>query len=260
MTLNLRRRAAVLATALLAFTAASTTMLTTAATAQTDFPPPQSNVPTLQVGKPAKTVYYPPDGQVHPAMTIEIQAPDYTRITRVNLNCTGRLTCPVSISDDGTSATGRFPAPWRFDTSLEVDLQATEDAPTQGGTFTGTLTADGNTTPLTVNIQWRGNPPIDDEARRQCRQALDGLEVIYGLCLWSEQDFGGRMWVEPNPTGPNVCHELGERRARSAVNFTRTDRNLYAYTGCQAYNSIATIGVNQVLDHFNRDLSAGSWT
>lgn len=115
--------------------------------------PPQANVPSLDAGGPAGTVSYPPDGQRHPGpSTITIQAPPYTRIVGLDLQCTG-MGCPVSIAPDGKSATAQLTAgTYDFIRPWIVHVVADIDAPLAGGTFSGTFTVDGVTQPLTVQI------------------------------------------------------------------------------------------------------------
>lgn len=114
---------------------------------------PQENVPTLVAGGPAQSVFYPPDNQTHsgPA-TATFQAPPHTSITGLNLNCYGQ-SCSIHVSDDGSSATVTLPASSSlFDRPWTVDVAASPNAPLAGGTFSGTVTYDGVTQPLTVVI------------------------------------------------------------------------------------------------------------
>lgn len=112
---------------------------------------PQSAVPDLDAPGPAKPVEFPPDGQWHGAGQVTIQAPQYTRITRVDPRCTG-LVCWVIIPADGSSATivlqggSHWVRPWT------VYIAANDDAPLAGGQFSGSLTYEGVTVPLDVNI------------------------------------------------------------------------------------------------------------
>ncbi|EFL24780.1 hypothetical protein SSOG_04494 [Streptomyces himastatinicus ATCC 53653] len=115
--------------------------------------PPQQSIPNLDAGGPAGTVVYPPDGQRHRGPSdVSIQAPPYTRITAVDLSCSGQA-CPVSIAADGKSATGQLTASsWDFIRPLTVHVVADADAPLAGGNFSGTFTLEGTTQPLTVHI------------------------------------------------------------------------------------------------------------
>ncbi|GAA4301627.1 hypothetical protein BJY14_007717 [Actinomadura luteofluorescens] len=73
-------------------------------------PPPENSAPEAD---PAATPANPP----------------YTRITALDLHCTQGHQCPVTIADDGRTATGNFTVNWSFTDDIEVTLQATDDAP-----------------------------------------------------------------------------------------------------------------------------------
>lgn len=115
--------------------------------------PPQQNVPDLDAGGPGKTVDYPPDGQrYNQPSSVQIQAPPYTRITGLDLRCSG-MSCPVQIAGDGKSATAQGSAStWDFIRPFTVHVVADSNAPLAGGTFTGSFTLNGVTQPLTVTI------------------------------------------------------------------------------------------------------------
>jgi membrane-associated protease RseP (regulator of RpoE activity) len=108
-------------------------------------------VPDLDAPGPAKPVDFPPDRQVHGPGRVTIQAPQYTRITQVDWRCSG-LACPATIAADGSSATvdiqGRANWIWPW----TVYVAANDDAPMAGGRFSGSLTFEGVTVPLEVNI------------------------------------------------------------------------------------------------------------
>ncbi|MFF8805595.1 PDZ domain-containing protein [Streptomyces omiyaensis] len=121
-------------------------------------PTPPSSVPDLDAPGPARTVEFPPDGKVRssPAQ-VKIQAPQYTRIVRVDPWCSG-MSCPVSIAPDGSSASFSIQGSnWIWSRPWKVDVVATDDAPMAGGRFTGTLTFEGVTVNWTVNIT-QGTP------------------------------------------------------------------------------------------------------
>ncbi|UQX02085.1 PDZ domain-containing protein [Streptomyces sp. RerS4] len=114
---------------------------------------PQQSVPTLDAPGSARTVTYNPDGITRRHFgRITVQAPAHTRITRLEPNCAG-WHCPVTIAADGKSATADLPSNnhvWLY--PYHVDLVADQDAPLEGGTFSGTFSLDGSTQPLTVII------------------------------------------------------------------------------------------------------------
>jgi hypothetical protein len=112
---------------------------------------PQVNVPTLdEPGTPA-SVSYAPDEIRYGVTTVTVQAPPYTQITGLNLNCT--FSCPVSIAADGQTATGTFnSSSWVFNNALVVTLAATGNAPLAGGQYSGTVRFGISSQPLTVNI------------------------------------------------------------------------------------------------------------
>ncbi|MFD0535345.1 hypothetical protein ACFQY7_17930 [Actinomadura luteofluorescens] len=90
----------------------------------------------------------------------------YTRITALDLHCTQGHQCPVTIADDGRTATGNFTVNWSFTDDIEVTLQATDDAPQQGGTFEGSIKLGDQTRPITVTILPRTQPAVT-----ACRKA-----------------------------------------------------------------------------------------
>ncbi|MFB9463447.1 PDZ domain-containing protein [Streptomyces cinereospinus] len=112
---------------------------------------PQSNVPGLDAPGPARPVDFPPDRQVHDPGRITVQAPQYTRITQVDPRCRG-LACPVSIAADGSSATLDLQSRYHWIWPWTVYVAANDDAPLAGGRFSGSLTAEGVTVPLDVDI------------------------------------------------------------------------------------------------------------
>ncbi|WP_308343570.1 PDZ domain-containing protein [Streptomyces sp. MK37H] len=137
-----------------AFSASAAASAAASAPSQARSLPPQQNVPDLDAGGEEKTVDYPPDGQrYNQPSSISIQAPPYTRITGLDLRCTG-MSCPVQIAPDGRSATAQGSAStWDFLYPFTVHVVADIDAPLAGGTFTGSFTLNGVTQPLTVNIK-----------------------------------------------------------------------------------------------------------
>jgi len=114
--------------------------------------PPQQNVPSMDAPGQAQIVTYPPDAQIRQHYSyVSIQAPQYTRIIAVNLNCD--FSCPVTIAPDGRSAQGPMRSDnWIFTRPFTVTLMADDNAPLQGGQFSGSFTLDGMTRPLTVTI------------------------------------------------------------------------------------------------------------
>ncbi|MFK0174103.1 PDZ domain-containing protein [Streptomyces sp. NPDC090306] len=116
-------------------------------------PTPPSSVPDLDAPGPARTVEFPPDGRVRSSPGhVSIQAPEYTRIVRVDPWCSG-MSCPVSIASDGSSAGFSLQSNnWVWSRPFRVDVVATDDAPMAGGRFTGTLTLEGVVVEWTVNI------------------------------------------------------------------------------------------------------------
>ncbi|AEM85639.1 PDZ domain-containing protein [Streptomyces violaceusniger] len=154
--------------------------------------PPQQNVPSLDAGGPAGTVAYPPDGQRHfgPG-SISVQAPPHTRITGLDLACTG-MACPVSIAADGKSATAQLTGSvWDFIRPFIVNVVADIDAPLAGGTFSGTFTLDGVTQPLTVNIT-PGIQGIIAANLRNTSPAGGGVRVL-GVDPGSNTDAAGLL-------------------------------------------------------------------
>lgn len=121
-------------------------------------PTPPSTVPDLDAPGSARTVEFPPDGRVRSSPGhVTIQAPQYTRIVRVDPWCSG-MSCPVSIAPDGSSANFSLQGNnWVWIRPWKVDVVATDDAPMAGGRFTGTLTFEGVTVDWTVNIT-QGTP------------------------------------------------------------------------------------------------------
>jgi membrane-associated protease RseP (regulator of RpoE activity) len=88
---------------------------------------------------------------------VQIQAPRYTRIVRVDPWCSG-MSCPVSIAPDGSSASFSLGGNnWIWSRPWKVDVVATDDAPMAGGRFSGTLTFEGVTVDWSVNIT-QGTP------------------------------------------------------------------------------------------------------
>ncbi|GAA4600920.1 hypothetical protein GCM10023195_01670 [Actinoallomurus liliacearum] len=134
----------------------------TAAATPVQAPSPQTNVPDLDAPGPAKTVEYPPDYQTrsHPDEA-RIEAPQYTRITGVDPHCPSPMICPVDITPDGKSATVKLDGTnWTWTRPWAVHVAANSDAPLAGGAFTGTLTFEGVTLPLRVNITAGGAQAI----------------------------------------------------------------------------------------------------
>ncbi len=121
-------------------------------------PTPPSSVPDLDAPGPARTVEFPPDGRVRSSPGhVKIQAPQYTRIVRVDPWCSG-MSCPVSIAPDGSSASFSLQSNnWIWSRPFKVDVVAADDAPMAGGRYTGTLTFEGETVDWTVNIT-QGTP------------------------------------------------------------------------------------------------------
>ncbi|MYX07310.1 hypothetical protein GTW98_10860 [Streptomyces sp. SID8375] len=67
--------------------------------------PPQQNVPDLDAPGPAHTVVYPGDNKTRNyPIIVQIQAPQYTHITDIPIDCSG-ANCSISIAADGKSAT-----------------------------------------------------------------------------------------------------------------------------------------------------------
>ncbi|MEV4004253.1 hypothetical protein [Actinomadura sp. NPDC049753] len=207
---------------------------------------------TLEVGGPPKTFSWPPDQKNYPPQQVSVTAPPYTRITALDLHCTQGHQCPVKIAPDGRSATGDFTVSWTFTDAIEVTLQATDDAPQQGGTFEGSITFGDQTRTITVTILARTQPAVT-----ACRKALDQLQVREGMCFWPQQDFQGQIVVRPRPSGTDTCGTISP--AKSAVNLTRETRLLYAFTGCEQANFIAQVEPNEGRSQFGPDTSAQSW-
>ncbi|MEV0123719.1 PDZ domain-containing protein [Streptomyces sp. NPDC050703] len=121
-------------------------------------PTPPSSVPDLAAPGPARTVEFPPDGRVRSSPGhVTIQAPQYTRIVRVDPWCSG-MSCPVSIAPDGSSASFSLQGSrWVWSRAWKVDVVAADDAPMAGGRYTGSLTFEGVAVDWTVNIT-QGTP------------------------------------------------------------------------------------------------------
>ncbi|MET8752250.1 PDZ domain-containing protein [Streptomyces sp. NPDC004667] len=134
--------------------AAATTAHTITAAAAHRALPPQQNIPNLDAPGPAQTVVYPGDNVTRNYPTIvRIQAPPYTRITGIPIDCS-HVSCTISIAADGKSATVTINSsrPWIASLPFNVSLQADTNAPLAGGQYSGTFTYDYSTVPLTVNI------------------------------------------------------------------------------------------------------------
>ncbi|MEU5397754.1 hypothetical protein ABZ348_00440 [Streptomyces sp. NPDC005963] len=115
--------------------------------------PPQQNIPELEAGGPAKRVVIPPDRQVRRGPGyLDVEAPPYTRIVALNINCDAPG-CTSRVAPDGLSASGYFPGNRvTFARPVTVDLAADYDAPYEGGYFYGSFTFLGETQTLTVRI------------------------------------------------------------------------------------------------------------
>ncbi|MFD9717135.1 hypothetical protein [Streptomyces sp. NPDC059076] len=115
--------------------------------------PPQQNIPELEAGGPARRVVLPPDRQVRRGPGyLDVEAPPYTRIVSLNINCESPG-CTSRVAPDGLSASGYFPANRvTFARPITVDLAADYDAPYEGGYFNGSFTLLGETQTLTVRI------------------------------------------------------------------------------------------------------------
>ncbi|MFD9482636.1 PDZ domain-containing protein [Streptomyces sp. NPDC059991] len=137
-------------------TPAATAVVTSGTTMALKAPTPPSTIPDLDAPGPAKPVDFPPDQQVHAPGRVTFQAPQYTRITQVDPRCRGAV-CPVAIAADGSSATIDFPVHVHWIWPLTVYVAADADAPLAGGQFSGSLTFEGVTVPLGVNIT-QGSP------------------------------------------------------------------------------------------------------
>jgi membrane-associated protease RseP (regulator of RpoE activity) len=82
---------------------------------------------------------------------VTVTAPPNTRIVGLDLQC--NFPCPVTISADGQTATGRVEADnVHFVRPFYVQLQADANAPLAGGRFSGTFEFAGVTQPLDVDI------------------------------------------------------------------------------------------------------------
>ncbi|GGP95091.1 hypothetical protein BKA00_003799 [Actinomadura coerulea] len=207
---------------------------------------------TLEVGGPPKTFSWPADQKNYSPMQVSVTAPPYTRITALDLHCTQGHQCPTTIADDGRSATGNFTVNWSFTDDIEVTLQATDDAPQQGGTFEGSISLGDQTRPITVTILPRTQPAVT-----ACRKALDQLQVREGMCFWPQQDFQGQIFVRPRPSGTDTCGNINP--AKSAVNLTRETRLLYAFARCDLSNFITQVEPNEARSQFGPDTTAQSW-
>ncbi|AWN25001.1 MULTISPECIES: PDZ domain-containing protein [Streptomyces] len=116
--------------------------------------PPQQNVPDLDAPGPAHTVVYPGDNKTRNyPIIVQIQAPQYTHITDIPIDCSG-ANCSISIAADGKSATVTITAntPMTSSRPFNVSVAADANAPLAGGQYSGSFTYDSDTTPLTVNI------------------------------------------------------------------------------------------------------------
>lgn len=115
--------------------------------------PPQQNIPELEAGGIARRVTIPPDRQVRRGPGyLDIEAPPYTRIIALNINCDAPG-CTTRVAPDGLSASGFFPGNRiTFLRPITVDIAADYDAPYQGGYFSGSFTLIGETQSLTVRI------------------------------------------------------------------------------------------------------------
>ncbi|MEV0668561.1 hypothetical protein ACIBI3_21995 [Actinomadura luteofluorescens] len=173
-------------------------------------------------------------------MQVSVTAPPYTRITALDLHCTQGHQGPVTIADDGRTATGNFTVNWSFTDDIEVTLQATDDAPGEGGTFEGSIKLGDQTRPITVTITIL---PRTQPAVTACRKALDRLQVREGMCFWPQQDFKGQIVVRPRPSGTDTCGTTSP--AKSAVNITRETRLLFAFDRCDLSNFIAQVEPNE---------------
>ncbi|MFF9457711.1 PDZ domain-containing protein [Streptomyces flaveolus] len=131
--------------------AEATTKVTSGRTMAVQVVTPQSAVPDLDAPGPAKPVDFPPDHQLHGPGKVTIQAPQYTRITQVDWRCSG-LACPATIAADGSSATVDIQGGYSWIWPWTVYVAANADAPLAGGRFSGSLTTEGVTVPLEVNI------------------------------------------------------------------------------------------------------------
>ncbi|MFD4911504.1 PDZ domain-containing protein [Kitasatospora purpeofusca] len=116
--------------------------------------PPQQNVPELDAPGEAKAVTFPPDNLTRRGPgTFVVAAPPHTRITLLDLHCVPVANCPVTLADDGSTATARLrPGHWSFTSPIHVHLQARPDAPLPRAEYNGSFTADGESRPLTVVI------------------------------------------------------------------------------------------------------------
>ncbi|MFF8959720.1 hypothetical protein [Streptomyces sp. NPDC014894] len=116
--------------------------------------PPQQNIPELEAGGPARRVIFTPDRQVRRGPGhLDVEAPPYTRIVALNINCDAPG-CESRVAYDGLSASGYFPGNRvTFGRPITVDLAADHDAPYEGGYFSGTFTFLGENQTLTVRIR-----------------------------------------------------------------------------------------------------------
>ncbi|MFF1359992.1 PDZ domain-containing protein [Streptomyces sp. NPDC058297] len=134
-------------------TPAATATVTPGATMAFQAPTSPSTIPDLDAPGPARTVEFAPDGQYRSSWGhATIQAPQHTRIIHVDPWCSG-MNCPVTIAPDGSSASFSLQSNnWVWIRSIKVSVAAREDAPLEGGRFTGSFTLDGATADWTVNI------------------------------------------------------------------------------------------------------------
>lgn len=140
--------------------------------------PPQQSVPDLDTGGPAKDVVYKADSLIRnqPGRFVA-QAPPYTRIVSINTTaCLGSVICTATVAPDGKSATMTMQHNnWIWGGELSVTLKAEDNAPMAGGQFSSTMTFDGTTQPLTVNIVPGTQGVIDG----YLRNTASGVNVLF---------------------------------------------------------------------------------
>lgn len=112
---------------------------------------PQSNVPNLDAPGASQTITYPPDNRTGSNAFVRVEAPPNARIVSLDLNCVPGP-CPTWVSADGRAAAGQVAGSYTFSRPIYVGVQAEEDAPLAGGTFSGRLYWDNTSSPVTVNI------------------------------------------------------------------------------------------------------------
>jgi hypothetical protein len=98
-----------------------------------------------------------------------------------------------------------------------------------------------------------------DSPKATCREALDNVGALRGVCFWPGEGFTGPISVHPNPAPPGVCANIAP--ARSMVNLTNDTRKMYALSGCDEDNYLSEIPPNGSSDDLDPsgEVPAESW-